>query len=100
MEILALAWRFRSEIGIAILALVVCLIIYDIKHTYTKVDEQSTAIKVLEKGLENAQKAVKLQADIQLADGTIDKKTFKNISTILHRPVPVVLITGGRVFGK
>lgn len=100
MEWLTLAWRFRSEIGIALLSIVVAIIVFDITHTYSKVETQTTQIETLEKGLENAQKAVKLQADIQLNNGIIDTKTFSNISTILHRPVPVVLIPGGRVFGK
>lgn len=103
MEMLILAvklgWKYRNEVMIAIIALVVVIVIMDVKSKYKTVETQKTEIKSLQEGLENAQKAVKLQADIQVQNGNIDKQSFSNISGILHRSVPHTLIPGG-VLGK
>lgn len=84
------------KIGLVALGVATVLFVgWHIKHTYNKVEAQTQQIKALTEEIDNAKRAVKLQADTQAALGRIDAQTYSNISTILNKPVNRVLIPSG-----
>ena len=79
----------------AALVIAVVLICAHIRYTYVKVGEQKRQIEALTHEVENAKNAIRFQNDLNKAWGRIDDVTYKNISTILNKPVPRVI--GGGV---
>lgn len=95
MEIILVIVKYWREISIAAIVAAIVAVCINIKETYNKVDEQQRKIEMLDQQVKDAKQAVQLQIDLSKALGRIDAQTYRNISTILHRPVGRVLIHGG-----
>ena len=64
-------------------------------HIPAVAKEQKAQIETLQVQVKNVQDATKLLTQIEVDHENISKESYSNISTIVHKPVPHVLVTGG-----
>ena len=96
MTWLTVNWRTVLK-GIGILSLLAVLWWY-FWHNPETLKKQQDQINELKQQVANTVASTKLLAQIEVDHGKISKESFSNISTILHTPVPRVIVTGGLPF--
>lgn len=100
MTWLALAWKYRNDIGIGLIVLVLIVSGLYIKHVFNERDRLEARVTALQGELEAVKKQVTLNGDIANAIQKIRVQSHNYITTVETAPKPdsskpTVLIPGG-----
>lgn len=99
MEWITLAWKYRNEIGIVCLCLVLVTGVFYIKHVFNDRDTLKQEVSLLRTELDAVKKQVTLNEDIAHAISRIKIQSNNYVNTIENgKPdttKPVVLIPSG-----